>query len=110
MSNNTIAGNSVIETLLQKKTNSVKTELKRIIEGQIEWLEASKTKTFNLAFDNEESRWTLTSHFKYQATIRETLNEMKSTYVEWFGEEWDYVAPAISVEQPKKKAGRPKKK
>ena len=107
MSNNTIAGNSNIDLLLQEKAEEAKRSLKWAIESQVDKLRDTKSDTFKKMWGYECTKWSLIEHFKYQGSVRMTLNEMKTTYLEWFGEEWDYVAP---VEQPKKKAGRPKKK
>lgn len=110
MSNNTIADYGNIELLLQEKTEETKRALKWTIETQVAKLNDTKRETFNKMWGLEWSKWSTVEHFKYQASIQANLAEMKATYLEWFGEEWDYVAPIAPVEEPKKKAGRPKKK
>ena len=109
MSDNIAAEYRNIELLLQEKGEETKRSLKWAIESQVDKLRDTKSDTFKKMWGYEWSKWSLIEHFKYQASIRSTLNEMKATYLEWFGEEWDYVAPITPVEQPKK-AGRPKKK
>lgn len=109
MSDNIAAEYSNIELLLQEKTEETKKALKWTIETQVAKLNETKRETFNKMWGLEWSKWSTIEHFKYQASIQANLAEMKATYLEWFGEEWDYVAPITPVEQPKK-AGRPKKK
>lgn len=107
MSNNTKVAAS-IELALQEKVNHVRKELKSMIRFQISKVEDAKANAFHMIWDpNCTSKWTITEHFRYISVLESTLNTMKSTYLEWYGEEWDYEAP---VEEPKKKAGRPKKK
>lgn len=94
---------SLINDMLQDKLNTVEEDLRSAIEYQAEVYKLAKRKTFELMMGTADSTYSLTQHFKYQATIASTLREMEMTYFHYFDKAWNFVAPE---ETTKTKRGR----
>ena len=94
---------SLINDMLQDKLNTVEEDLRCAITFQKEVLDTAKRQLFGMIMGTVNSSYSLTQHFKYQATIAATLREMERTYFEYFDKAWDFVAPE---EPTKTKRGR----
>lgn len=105
MSTKSTVANSLISDMLQDKLNTVELDLQCAIAYQHEVYKLAKRKTFELQMGNIESTYSLTQHFKYQATIAATLSEMEKTYLEYFNKPWDHKE---IVQEDKPKRGRPR--
>ena len=94
---------SLINDMLQEKLNTVEEDLRCAIAFQKEVHDTAKRQLFGMIMGTVNSSYSLTQHFKYQATIAATLREMEKTYFEYFDKAWDFVP---STEPTKAKRGR----
>ena len=94
---------SLINDMLQDKLDTLESDLRSAISYQKEMYDSAKRQTFKILMGTVDSSYSLTQHFKYQATIASTLREMERTYFEYFDKAWDFVP---STEPTKAKRGR----
>jgi len=97
---------SLINDMLQDKLNTVEEDLRCAIAYQEQIYEVAKRQTFKILMGTVDSSYSLTQHFKYQATIATTLREMERTYFEYFDKAWNFVAPEEPIKQ--KRGRKPK--
>lgn len=100
--------------MLEETTTRLEETLHYAIMNQVEYYAQVKRDTFRKILGQLDSNFTLAQHFKYQASIGETLREMERTYFDYFGKPWDYVEPItekelVEEDSDKPKRGRPRK-
>ena len=111
MSTDFNSAKSLINEMLAKTTAKLESSLIYAIRSQVNYLESVKSDTFRKLIGELDSQYTAAQHFKFQSSVRLTLQEMERTYLEYFGKPWDYEEPkeeAIDgIVLPKR--GRPRK-
>jgi hypothetical protein len=112
MSTTQFVANPLINGMLQERIEILKADLIKAIKEQKLLYEQKEKHTIDKMLGQRNSPFDVIQHFKYQATVANTLREMERTYLEYFGKPWDYVEPAPEIIEPVRttKRGRPAKK
>lgn len=113
MSTNFKSAKSLIDEMLTICADNLERDMRRTIENQLNYYKLTREKTISKMLGKFEDEYSLVQQFKYLATVRTTLQEMETTFLEYFGKAWDYVEPTeLPTELPteeKPKRGRPRK-
>lgn len=109
MSTNFKSAKSLIDEMLTICADNLERDMRRTIENQLNYYKLTREKTISKMLGKFEDEYSLVQQFKYLATVRTTLQEMETTFLEYFGKAWDYVEPVTPVKE-KSKRGRPRKK
>lgn len=124
MSTTQFVANPLINDMLQERIEILKADLVDAIKAQKTLYEEKEKHTVAKMLGERNSPFDVIQHFKYQATVANTLREMERTYLKLFGKPWDLEEPVkesapvteeisledIEIEEPKAKRGRPSKR